>query len=237
MDQWSGSVYRGFRFSPRMLPFHWVLDSWLYKGKTSQKLATFDAWESHYFYPGLDYVLAKSETEWWWKLVAWWYLCSQKKHRPELGEVRGRGSKLNIRLKELAEKVEREDGRHPIRVWNHHASCSVKYARIFVCTIFTQRRLFVHKASFDGTCWVTTFIWEPQILFHLQESIHIQLNVWTFSYLGTFSLWGRERRCSSCAFTEHDLTFIFYGFFKVLPNLLTQSCIISSFFAFQSVLP
>ncbi|XP_015261010.1 PREDICTED: uncharacterized protein LOC107105526 [Gekko japonicus] len=38
-----------------------------------------------------------------------------KKHRPELAEVKGRGSKLNARLKELAAKVEEEEGRQPIR--------------------------------------------------------------------------------------------------------------------------
>ncbi|XP_077160741.1 uncharacterized protein LOC143821052 [Paroedura picta] len=38
-----------------------------------------------------------------------------KKHRPDLADVKGRGSKLNLRLKEIAAKVEQEEGRQPIR--------------------------------------------------------------------------------------------------------------------------
>ncbi|XP_060103720.1 uncharacterized protein LOC132577947 [Heteronotia binoei] len=38
-----------------------------------------------------------------------------KKHYPELAEVKGRGSKLNARLRELAAKVEAMEGRQPIK--------------------------------------------------------------------------------------------------------------------------
>lgn len=118
-------------------------------------------------------------------MVAWWYFCSQKKHRPELADVKGRGSKLNLRLKEVAAKVEDEEGRQRIRVCHYITSCSEKHIRCLPVLFFSQKLSFVHKASLCGICRVnhiylnTGFCFICKIYQHSVKCKNFQL-IWEF---------------------------------------------------------